>query len=151
MWWTWLGTICSYNIPQQSGEGSLSQYVKFIWGGAFLKSLDEVESQFEDLLGFFKIESLQASTSLILKESQKREAGKERENSSFFSTPRDFTAHLCIFLRFALFVAQDEELTHRLQSGWALWQVKQPAPYPRLMIYPHHSSLDTGWPLNGGE
>ena len=79
-----------------------------------------------------------------MKESQKREAGKERENTPFFSTPRDFTARLCILLRLALFVAQDEELTHRLQSGWAPSLVKQPAPYLRLMIYPHHSSLDTG-------
>ena len=81
---------------------------------------------------------------LHLKESQKKEAGKERENSPFFSTLRDFTARLCLFSQLALFVAQDEELTHRLQSGWAPSQGKRPASYPRLMIYPHHSSLDTG-------
>ena len=50
-----LSTMKCYHqlSPQQSGVGSLSQHVKFIGGGAFLKSLDEAESQFEDLLGFF--------------------------------------------------------------------------------------------------
>ena len=89
------------------------------------------------------MESLQAGASFegVAKE---RGGEKKRENTSFFSTPRDFTARLCILLQLALFVAQGEELTHRLQSGWAPSLVKQPAPYLRLMIYPHHSSLDTG-------
>ena len=88
------------------------------------------------------MESLQAGASF---EGVAKERGGERKGEHpLFSTPRDFTARLCILLRLSLFVAQDEELTHRLQSGWAPSLVKQPAPYLTLMIHPHHSSLDTG-------
>ena len=56
--------------------GSLSQHVKFIGVGAFLKSLDEAESQFEDLLGFFKMEGLQGGASF---EGVAKERGGERK------------------------------------------------------------------------
>ena len=85
------------------------------------------------------MKSLQASASF---EGVAKERGEERkgEHPPLFSTPCGFTARS----RLGSFAAQDEELTHRLQNGWAPSQVKRPAPYPRLMIYPHHSSLDTG-------
>ena len=87
------------------------------------------------------MESLQASSSF---EGVEKERGAERKGElALFLHPSRFHCHLVHFLGLALFVAQDEELTHRLQSGWAPSQVKRLAPYPRLMIYPHHSSLDT--------
>ena len=69
------------------------------------------------------MKSLQASASF---EGVAKERGEERKGElpPLFSTPCGFTARERIFSRLGSFAAQDEELTHRLQNGWAPSQVK---------------------------
>ena len=65
-------------------------------GWAFLKSLDEAESQFEDLLGFFKMESLQAGASF---EGVAKERGGERKGEHpLFLHPLRFYCPLVHFV-----------------------------------------------------